>query len=117
MNSHASRHRAVYNIGCHCCNRVLDPVGVSWYDRSETMLSLSVSLRPRMVDVSDRSSSSSSSSGSSNGLRTWLLLLVMLPELNVCRCPDLTLELRSGVEIIDVRTLVSRDIGGTLRGL
>lgn len=83
------------------------------------MLNRSVSLEklPRTVEISDRLSSSSSSSGSSNGLRTWLLRLVILPELSVCRWPDRILELRLGVaDMMDVRTLVSRDMGGTLRG-
>jgi len=43
---------------------------------------------------------------------------MILPELNVCLWPDRILELRFGVpDMMDVRTLVSLEIGGTLRGL
>jgi hypothetical protein len=41
---------------------------------------------------------------------------MMLPDDSVSHL-DRMLEFRFGVDITDVRTLVSRDIGGTLRGL
>jgi len=91
-------------------------VGSSWYDKSDTTLNRSVSCLGRFlsVDICERLSSSLSS-GSSNGDLTSALLLTppikFEPDIGSFLF-DRTLVLRQ----IEFRTLVSRDIGGTLRG-
>ena len=120
-NQNSPNHRYFTTTAehCHIPGRGED-AGRSLYESSDIMLSRSVSLGsavPRIVDTSEKLSSSSSS-GSSNGDRTSLLLRMMLPPERVSHL-DRMLEFRPGAafEIIDARTLVSREIGGTLRGL
>jgi len=82
---------------------------------SDTTLNRSVSClgKLRIVDICDRRSSSLSS-GSSNGdlTSTLLLIPIRLAPANGSWRLDRTLVLRH----IELRTLVSREIGGTLRG-
>lgn len=91
-----------------------DRVGSSWNDISDTALISSIF---RIVDASlivetSDMVSSSSSSGSSNGDLTSLLRRIKLPPDNGSHLLDRVLAFRAGI----VRTLVSLDIDGTLRG-